>query len=155
MEMVKNGKKLEGKCNKCSKEITVNLDGNDEKWAQKELKTHSYICPYCGFKGGSFLEGVTFNWQDNSIEHMITMTEKRQRAIILTGKQYKKAYPLLVNMPRKITVYVRKKAHKCALGKYFKHNRFVFAHPYLKKFKKKTLINIEVKGDSIRIRKIV
>jgi hypothetical protein len=85
---------------------------------------------------------------------MITMTEKRHGMILLSGKQFKKAYPLLINMPRDITAYVRKKAHKCKLGKYLRYKRFSFAHPYLRKFKKHTLISIEVKDDSIRVRKI-
>lgn len=150
----KKANKLDGSCRGCGKDIGVNLFENDEKWAQKHLKDHVFVCPYCGYKSESFIEGVFFKWSKNSIEHIITMTEKRQKMIILCGKQFEKAYPLLINMPKKIIVYIRKKAHKCVLGKYLSYKKFVFKHPYVKKFKKNTLIGMEVNRDNIRIRKI-
>lgn len=144
---------LTGRCVQCNSEIIVDLGDNDEIWARKELTSHAYECPTCKLVG-NFIECVRYNWKPTKFEHILTKTEINSGRLIIAGKQYRMFYPLMINMPDHIDVYVRKKRGRYKLSKYNKWCKFYVYHPYLKKFKPHDLISIEVANNYIRVRKI-
>lgn len=151
--MKTKGKTITGQCIQCNSEIIVDLADRDEIWAQRELITHEYHCPSCKLLG-NFIECVRFDWTKSRKEHILTKTEIKFGKITLAGKQYKRFFPLMIHLPDEIDIFVRKKRCNRKLGKYLNRMKFEFWHPYLKKFKPKDLISIEVGSNYIRIRKI-
>ena len=144
---------LTGRCIQCDSEIVVDLGDNDEVWAQKNLITHDYKCPTCKILG-NFIECVKFSWSITKLEHILTKSEVQHGLLEIAGNQYRMFYPLMIHMPPKIDIYVRRKKCHYTLGKYTKRCKFVVRHPCLKKFKPHDIISIEVGRSSIRVRKI-